>query len=139
MLSSQQIDTIQGIVCSYDSYVVYYYADYHEYQVYETRDNRIVIYAGSDISYADGSFTFGEDTACYYLTYNKYMESVTVPSAFTVPHSELVYTNLVADYPDLCFWESKFQNANIGGMVILMVGISLAIDVVFHVIFGGRN
>lgn len=139
MLTSQQIDTLSGIVCNYDNYVVYYYADYYNYSASESRDSRIIIYVGSDIRFDNGTFTFGSDVETYYFTYNQYLNPVQTPSSFTVSDAEIVYTNLVSNYPDLCFWETRFQNADIGKWVILAVLLSLALDVVFKVIFGGKE
>ncbi len=41
MLTSQQIDTVSGIVESFVHSLVYYYADYHDYQIGEVRDSRV--------------------------------------------------------------------------------------------------
>lgn len=141
MLTSQQIDTLQGIVCNYDSYVVYNYAEYHNYSTYEEKDSRLLIYVGgkNDITFDSGTFTFSDGVECYALTYNKYLNSSSVPSSFKVPSSELVYTNLVPNYPDLCFLESRFQNADFGKWIMIFVIGSLAIDVIFKVIFGGKD
>lgn len=141
MLTSQQMDTIQGIVCNYDSYVVYYYADYHTYTTYEERDSRIYIYCGDagSITFDSGVFTFSDTVEGYTLTYSKYLNSISTPSSFAVPSSEFVYTNLVPNYPQLCYFESRFQNADVGKWVIIFVVGSLMLDVIFKVIFGGKD
>ncbi|MDE5564058.1 MAG: hypothetical protein K2I93_02790 [Oscillospiraceae bacterium] len=141
MLTTQQIDNLQGIVCNYDSYVVYYYGDYHTYTGYEERDSRIYIYCGDadSITFNAGTFTFTDTVECYTLTYGKYLNSAETPSSFTIPHSEMVYTNLVPNYPQLCYFESRFQNADIGKWIIIFAVGSLMIDVVFKVIFGGKD
>lgn len=141
MLSSQQIDNLQGIVCNYDSYVVYYYGDYHSSAISEERDSRIYIYCGDSdsIVFNGDSFVFSDNVESYVLTYNKYLNAASAPSSFTVPPSEIVYTNLVSNYPDLCFFESKIQNTNFSMWLIIFVVGSLALDVIFKVIFGGKD
>lgn len=141
MLTSQQVDTLQGIVCNYESYVVYNYSEYHDYSQNEVRDSRIVIYVGGkdDISYTGSTFSFSGNVQCFYLTYNKYMDLVPVSGNFSVPPSELVYTNLVPSYPDLCWTESKLQNADFSPLIISSILVYLSIHVVLKVIFGGKD
>lgn len=137
MLSSAQIDTVSGIVSNYKHYVVYYYADYHNYQPGETRDSRIEIYVGSDIS-ADGSnFTFGDDVECYYLTDSKYLSRQDCASQFTVNNSEIVYTDCISFYPDLCYFESKINNIDAGNCILLFVLLPLCICLLVRIILGG--
>lgn len=139
MLSSAQIDTVSGIVSNYDDYVVYYYADYHDYQTGEPRDSRIEIYVGSDIT-ADGNiFTFGDDTECYYLTYSKYLSRQSCDDKLEVKNSEIVYTNCITSYPDLCYFESKFNNIDTPRCLLLVVLVIFAIYSINRVIFGGSQ
>lgn len=139
MLSSAQIDTVSGIVSNYKHYVVYYYADYHNYQPGETRDSRIEIYVGSDIS-ADGSnFTFGDDVECYYLTDSKYLSRQDCSSQFTVNNSEIVYTDCISCYPDLCYFESKINNLNFENLFIMLVLLPLTISIFVRIFLGGSK
>ncbi len=139
MLTSQQIDTVSGIVESYDHYVVYYYADYHDYQIGEVRDSRIEIYVGSDISADNNSFTFGEDVSCYYLTSGKYITSQSCPDHFTVHDGELIYTDLVDKYPDLCYFQTEYNNFEDKSFFVTLIICVIAIIVLIRVnFFGGK-
>lgn len=139
MLSTSQVDMISGIVCNYDYYVVYYYADYHDYQVGEVRDSRIEIYVGSDITADGNTFFFGDDVECYYLTNSKYLISQDCSSQFTVNNSEIVYTNCISSYPDLCYFESKVNNIDVGFYVTLLVSLAVFLTVISRIIFGGSR
>lgn len=137
MLTAQQIDTISGIVCSYDHYVVYYYADYHDYQLGEVRDSRIEIYVGSDITIEDHIFSFGDDVSCYYLTSGKYITSQLCPDHFTVNNNEIVYTDLVTSYPDLCYFETEYNNFDYKPLLVALIICIFSIIVLIRVIFAG--
>lgn len=139
MLSAVQTDLISGIVCNYDYYVVYYYADYHDYQPGEVRDSRVEIYVGSDITADGDNFIFGEDVECYYLTYSKYLISQNCPSQFTVNDSEIVYTNCISGYPDLCYFESKFNNIDFGRFFCLLVSVAVFLTVITRLVIGGSR
>ena len=138
MLTSQQIDTVTGIVQNYDHYLVYYYADYHDYQTGEVRDSRIEIYVGSDISYENNSFTFGDGVECYYLTSSKYISPRSCPGSFTVRNDELVYTDLVQSYPSLCYFQTEYNNFDYKPFLVGGVVIVVALLAIFRVIFGGK-
>lgn len=154
MLNSSQIETVSGIVCNYKDYVVYYAGDYpretllasygeddpdEATEATQPSDDLILIFCGSGFTNDGTTFYFGDDVACYRLTYNKYIDAVPAPGIFNVPASELVYTNLASDYPDLTFWESKFNNTDFNVWIILFCVIPLSLDVIFHVIFGGKK
>ncbi len=139
MLSTSQIDTVSGIVCNYDYYVVYYYADYHDYQVGELRDSRIEIYVGSDITAEGNTFFFGNDVECYYLTNSKYLSRHDCSSQFTVKDSEIVYTNCISSYPDLCYFESKLNNIDVGKYLSFILLVIISSFVICRVIFGGSR
>lgn len=138
MLTSQQIDTISGIVENYDHYVVYNYADYHDYQVGEVRDARVEIYVGSDISYENNSFTFGDGVECYYFTSSKYISSRSCPGSFTVRNDELVYTDLVHSYPSLCYFQTEYNNFDYKPFLVCLVVTVFAFFAIFRVLFGGK-
>lgn len=137
MLSSQQIDTISGIVENYDHYVVYYYADYHEYHAGEVRDSRIEIYVGSDITVENDNFIFGEDVSCYYFTSGKYLTVQNCPDYFNVHDNELVYTDLLEVYPDLCYFETKYNNFDYRSPLVGFFVCVIAIIVLTRVMFSG--
>lgn len=139
MLSSEQIDTVSGITCNYKDYVVYYSDDYSDYPEDETPADLILIYCGSGFQREGTTFIFGDDAACYQLTYNKYIDVLPVPDSFTVPERELVYTNLASDYPDLNFWATRFNNTDFGYWIVVGILVTLAVDVIFKVIFGGKE
>lgn len=151
MLSSEQIDTISGITCNYQDYVVYYSGDYPMHFEYagiedtfetdatEVSDDLIIIYVGSGFTREGTTFYFGDDVSCYELTYNKYIKAVPAWISFEVPDSELVYTNLASDYPDLNFWETRFNNIDFNFWIMLAFLIPLACDVIVRVIFGGKE
>lgn len=139
MLSTSQIDTVSGIVCNYDNYLVYYYADYHDYSVGERRDSRIEIYVGSDITVADNTFFFGDDVECYYLTDSKYLSRQDCSSQFTVNNSEIVYTNCISSYPDLCYFETKVNNIDFGHYFLLVISLVFAIIVLKFAVLGGSK
>lgn len=136
MLSTVQSETIAGIVDNYDKYVVYYYADYHDYQPGEVRDSRAVIYVGDDITVNGNTFYFGDDVDCYYFTYSKYLTPQSTPSEFTVEDSEIVYTNCVKYYPDLCYFESEYNNFDYNVLIIGIVLVFFAVVVLIRCIFG---
>ena len=139
MLSTSQIDAVSGIVCNYEHYVVYYYADYHEYQVGEVRDSRIEIYVGSDITVDGNTFFFGDDVECYYLTESKYLSRHDRSSQFTVNDSEIVYTNCIASYPDLCYFESKVNNFDVPKYLLIILLVIVSSFVICRIIFGGSK
>lgn len=139
MLSSAQIDTVSGIVCNYEHYVVYYYADYHDYQVGETRDSRIEIYVGSDITADGNNFIFGDNVECYYLTNSKYLSRQDCSSQFTVNNSEIVYTDCISCYPDLCYFESKCNNIDFEGLFVLLILLPLSLSVFIRIFLGGSK
>lgn len=139
MLSSNQFDTVSGIVCNYKYYVVYYYADYHEYKPGEVRDSRIEIYAGSEISFEDNTFHFGDDVECYYFTNGKYLTRQPCSSSFDVNNSELVYTNCTAKYPDLCYFESQYRNLYFGSVALACVIVYLCLNVLLRLFVGGSK
>lgn len=138
MLTSQQIDTVSGIVENYDHYVVYYYADYHDYQIGEVRDSRIEIFVGSDITVENNVFSFGEDVQYYHLTNSKYITAQTCPNSFSVNNDELVYTDLVHSYPSLCYFQTEYNNFDYKPLLVGSVVIVVAFFVVLRVIFGGK-
>ena len=122
----------------YKHYVVYYYADYHDYQLGEVRDSRIEIYAVSDITYENNSFVFGEGVECYYLTNSKYITSQSCPDSFSVKNNEIVYTDLIHSYPDLCYFQTEYNNFDYKPPLVgLIVGI-FSIIIIIRVIFGGK-
>ncbi len=137
MLSTQQIETVSGIVENYKHYVVYYYADYHDYQIGEVRDSRIEIYVGSDISFEDNSFTFGEDVNCYYLTNGKYLIPHSCSGHFSIHSDELVYTDLVDKYPSLSYFQTEYNNFDYKPVLAFGLILIFAIMVINRVIFAG--
>lgn len=139
MLSTSQIDTVSGIVCNYDNYLVYYYADYHDYTVGEHRDSRIEIYVGSDITVADNTFFFGNDVECYYLTDSKYLSRQDCSSQFTVNNSEIVYTNCISNYPDLCYFETKVNIIDFGYYFMVLISVTVAFTVIIRIFLGGSK
>lgn len=138
MLTSQQIETVSGIVGNYKHYVVYYYADYHDYQIGEVRDSRIEIYVGNDITFENNSFVFGDGAECYYLTNSKYITSHSCPDSFSVNNNEFVYTDLVKSYPSLCYFQTEYNNFDYKPPFVgLIVGI-FSIIIIIRVLFGGK-
>lgn len=138
MLTSQQIDTVSGIVQNYDHYVVYYYADYHDYQLGEVRDSRIDIYVGSDITVENNVFSFGEDVQYYHLTNSKYITAQSCPNSFSVMNDELVYTDLVHSYPSLSYFQTEYNNFDYKPLLVGFVVSLVAFFAIFRVIFGGK-
>ena len=138
MLSSQQIDTVSGIVSNYPQYVVYYAGDYKEYTVGEERDYEILLYCGDGITFDNGTFTFPETVECYRITYNKYIDSVTVETSLSVPASEIVYTNVLSNYPQLCTVETKLNNTDFVGIISVLALSAVAVSVVLRLLFGGK-
>lgn len=139
MLSTSQIDMVTGIVCNYEHYLVYYYADYHDYQVGEVRDSRIEIYVGSDITAEGNTFFFGDDVECYYLTNSKYLIRQDCSSQFTVNNSEIVYTDCNTYYPDLCYFESKFNNFDFSSFILGSVLIVVLVFTSIRILLGGSK
>lgn len=138
MLTSQQIDTVSGIVENYDHYVVYYYADYHDYQIGEVRDSRIEIYVGSDITVENNTFFFGDDVQYYHLTNSKYIIGQSCPNSFSVNNDEFVYTDLVNSYPSLCYFQTEYNNFDYKPLLVGSVVSVVAFFVILRVIFGGK-
>lgn len=140
LLSTVQYDTVSGIVSGYDKYVVYYYADYHNYTVGEERDSRIEIYVGSDITFEDNTFFFGDDVECYYFTNSKYLSLHNRSSEFKVKDSEIVYTNCNSVYPEMCYLESQFnsiKNFDFMPFVLYSLLLILAFSAVIRIVLGG--
>ena len=138
MLTSQQIETVSGIVEIYKHYVVYYYADYHNYQMGEVMDSRIEIYVGKDITIDNGSFIFGDGVECYYLTNSKYLTSHKCPNSFSVKNNELVYTDLVKSYPDLCYFQTEYNNFDYKPPLVGLIVCIFSVIVIIRVLFGGK-
>ncbi len=138
MLSTQQIETISGIVESYDHYLVYYYADYHDYQVGEIRDSRVEIYVG-DITFdvENNTFRFSESVECYYLTSGKYLTAHSRPDHFTVHDGELIYTDLVDKYPNLCYFQTEYNNFDFKPLAVFLLILIFAVIVINRVVFAG--
>lgn len=109
MISTSQLDTISGIVCHYENYVVYYTSTYNSGYT----QSEIDIFVGSEITYASGVWTFGDDCQHYRLTQNKYYNFVGDVSGSSWGPSEpagLVYTNTAAHYPEIAFVETRIEN-----------------------------
>lgn len=136
MLSEVQMRTINSLVADYDDYVVYYYADYHDYAVGETRDSKIMIYCGSGFTYEDGTFDFGFDVTCYEMTYNKYLNPVVSSTSFTVPTGEIVYTDVDSPFPDLGFFDSRFYNPDTASIAVFVLVACFLVVVSVRLLFG---
>lgn len=138
MLTSQQIDTISGIVQNYNHYVVYYYGDYVDFEYGTERDYQIHIFAGDDITFEDNTFFFGEDVQSLVLTENKYLTEVSLPGSFLIRDNELVYTDLVDSYPSLCYIPTKINNFDTDNLIVGSVLTIFSIAILIKFFFGGK-
>lgn len=138
MLSSQQIDTISGIVQNYNHYVVYYYGDYIDYEYGTDRDYQIHIFAGDSITFDNNTFSFGEDVQSLVLTENKYLTEVSSPGSFSVRNNEIVYTDLVDSFPSLCYIPTKINNFDTDNLIVGSVLSIAAIAILIKFFFGGK-
>lgn len=137
MLSTQQLELCEGLVSQYDYYVVYYRYDYTDYTVGMTRDYLIEIYVSDQLpEVQDYSFSF---TDCKYfrVTENKYVSAVSLETASFTPNSgsDIVYSNVEPDYPQICYEISSFRNFDFSALYVLL-GIILASVLCFKLIFG---
>lgn len=138
MLSSQQIDTISGIVQNYNHYVVYYYGDYVDYEYGTERDYQIHIFAGDSITYENNTFFFGEDVQSLVLTENKFITLVSSPDSFSISNNHLVYTDLVDSYPSLCYIPTKINNFDTDNFIVGSILSIVAIAILIKFFFGGK-
>lgn len=137
MLSSNQIELVYGLVCQYDYYVVYYSYDYTEYTVGDTRNYLIEVYVSDGLpELQDGSFSF---TDCKYfrITENKYISVTPLETVSFSPlsGSDIVYSNVDPDYPQICYEISQFRNFDFSALYVIL-GIVLCVSLCFKILFG---
>ena len=140
MLSEQQQHFCGMLTCQYDYYLVYYYADYHEYTPGEIRDNKILVYCSDQKpDVVDGSYNF-TDCNFYEITSNRSLLRTQNFSGSFRPSSstDILYTNIVDGYPQFHYWSSEFRNLD--GIPIFMFVILCIFSgaVIMRVIFGGK-
>lgn len=138
MLSQVQTDFCGEIVSQYDYYVVYYKYDYTDYTTGLERDYLIQLYCSDQQPVVeDGTFKFTE-CSYYEVTHNKYMLLDVVDAVdFTpVSSSDIIYTNAVEGYPQLCYTTSKLRNFDFVPVFVYLAVAIFALIVLARILFG---
>ena len=137
MFSTTQIDTLSQLVSQYDYYTAYYYGNYYEYQIGETRDNKIVVYCSDQEPTIEGDTHIFTDCNYYEVTLNKYILIDHFDSKQFTPLSgaDIVYTNVVEGYPQLCYITSSFRQDAGPTVMYLTLGVAV-LAILVRLIFG---
>lgn len=139
MFNSTQESLLANLICQYDYYVAYYYGNYYDYQVGETRDYKIQVLC-SDVApvVENGVFSFS-DCSYYEVTSNKYIQITSgIEKSFSpLGSQDIVYTNCIDGYPQLAYTVSTVRQ-DAAPFVMYAALVIFALYVIVRVIFGGK-